>query len=386
MPRTKRKAKPKRKTAVKPKPKETTLSVLKADVGGYVGHATMHPELMKVAEHRLQAAKRSKLLMDFRVTHCGDDLELIMTHRHGVENEKIHEMAWDIFMAATKKAQDLKLYGAGQDLLSDSFSGNIKGLGPGCAEMSFVERKSEPVIIFMADKTSPGAYNLPLFRIFGDPFNTAGLVIDPSMHGGFTFAVLDVLENSEVRLSCPEEMYDLLVFLGAPSRYMVHSVYRKSDGEIAATASTQKLNLMAGRYVGKDDPVLIVRCQSGFPAVGETLEGFAFPHLVEGWMRGSHQGPLMPVATEDAQPTRFDGPPRVIAHGFQINNGQLVGPVDMFGDPSFDYTRQKANEIAEYMRRHGPFEPHRLPLSEMEYTTLPQVKTKLEGRFTKLED
>jgi fructose 1,6-bisphosphate aldolase/phosphatase len=37
------------------------------------------------------------------------------------------------------------------------------------------------------------------------------------------------------------------------------------------------------------------------------------------------------------------------------------------------------------MRRHGPFEPHRLPLEEMEYTTMPQVAKKLEGRFTNLE-
>jgi fructose 1,6-bisphosphate aldolase/phosphatase len=92
------------------------------------------------------------------------------------------------------------------------------------------------------------------------------------------------------------------------------------------------------------------------------------------------------VATEDAQPTRFDGPPRIIAHGFQLNRGTLVGPVDFFGDPSFDLTRQKAMEIADYMRRHGPFEPHRLPLAEMEYTTLPQVKKKLEKRFKKLEN
>jgi len=369
-----------------PKAREITVSVIKADVGGYVGHATMHPELMNVAERHLLTAKKSNLLLDFHVTHCGDDLELIMTHRQGNESERIHKLAWDVFMAGTKKAQQLKLYGAGQDMLADSFSGNIKGLGPGCAEMTFIERKSEPIIVFMADKTSPGAYNLPIFRIFADPFNTAGLVIDPSMHGGFSFGVLDVLENSEVRLTCPEEMYDLLVFLGAPSRYMVHSVYRKDDGEIAATASTQRLNLIAGRYVGKDDPVLIVRTQSGFPAVGEALEGFAFPHLVEGWMRGSHHGPLMPVSCADANPTRFDGPPRVIAYGFQLNNGQLVGPVDFFGEPSFDYTRQRAMEVAEYMRRHGPFEPHRLPLSEMEYTTLPHVKAKLEGRFKKLPD
>ncbi|GAI27551.1 unnamed protein product [marine sediment metagenome] len=125
--------------------------------------------------------------------------------------------------------------------------------------------------------------------------------------------------------------------------------------------------------MGKDDPVCVVRAQSQFPAVGEVLEPFTLPHLVEGWMRGSHHGPFMPVAFEDATPARFDGPPRVIAAGFQLSQGNLVGPRDMFADKSFDIARQQANEIANYMRRHGPFEPHRLPLEEMEYTTMPEI-------------
>jgi fructose 1,6-bisphosphate aldolase/phosphatase len=55
--------------------------------------------------------------------------------------------------------------------------------------------------------------------------------------------------------------------------------------------------------------------------------------------------------------------------------------VDLFDDPSLDETRRKAGEVAEYMRRHGPFQPHRLPLEEMEYTTLPQVMGRLQDRF-----
>lgn len=361
-----------------------TLSVIKADIGGYIGHSHMHPQVMELARESLDGAKASGLILDFSVLHCGDDLELIMTHTRGEEDADIHKLAWDTFVRCTDLAKKIKLYGAGQDLLADAFSGNVKGMGPGVAEIEFEERKSDPVIVFMADKTSPGAWNLPLFRMFADPFCTAGLVIDPSMHGGFRFDVLDVLENNRIEMSCPEEMYDLLVLLGASSRYMVRGVYRKSDGEVAAKASVQRVNLIAGRYVGKDDPVLVVRTQSGFPAVGEVLEPFAFPHLVEGWMRGSHNGPFTPVSFKDANPTRFDGPPRVIAAGFQVSNGTLIGPVDMFDDPSFDYTRFKAMEIAEYMRRHGPFEPHRLGLEQMEYTTMPQVMEKLKERFIEL--
>jgi fructose 1,6-bisphosphatase len=35
---------------------------------------------------------------------------------------------------------------------------------------------------------------------------------------------------------------------------------------VAAVTSSQRLSLMAGRHVGKDDPVMIVCCQFGLPA------------------------------------------------------------------------------------------------------------------------
>lgn len=361
-----------------------TLSVIKADVGGYVGHSSVHPDLLAQAQESLDTARGQGVLTDFCVTHVGDDINLIMTHNRGVDCEEIHRLAWDTFLLCTKQAQRLKLYGAGQDLLADTFSGNVKGMGPGVAEMEFVERPAEPVIVFMADKTEPGAWNLPLFRMFADPFNSAGLVIDPKMHPGFKFEVHDLIEHKKVTFSLPEEMYDILVFIGAPGRFCIKSIYSRESGDIAASSSTQRLNLLAGRYVGKDDPVCIVRCQSGLPAVGEALEPFSYPHLVAGWMRGSHNGPLMPVSVAQSTPSRFDGPPRVIALGFQIANGILVGPQDFFADCAFDNARKRALDIADYMRRMGPFEPHRLPLDDMEYTTMPQVMDRLKDRFMPL--
>jgi len=362
-----------------------TLSVIKADVGGYVGHSETHPDLIARAKDLLSRVKKDGLLVDYHVTKCGDDLQLIMTHQQGEDNEEIHKLAWDTFVDCTQIAKQLKLHGAGQDLLADAFSGNVKGMGPGVAEMEIEEREAETIIVFMADKTSSGAWNMPLYKIFADPFNTIGLVIAENMHGGFAFEVHDVKEHKKIIFNAPEEIYDLLVFIGAPSRFMVKAVYHRGSGEIAAVSSTQRLALIAGRYVGKDDPVCIVRSQGQFPAVGEVLEPFASPILVEGWMRGSHMGPLMPVSIADSTPSRFDGPPRVVAAGFQLSGGRLVGPRDMLADKSFNLARHQANEMADMMRRHGPFEPHRLPLEEMEYTTMPQVMKKLAGRFTPLD-
>ena len=371
-----------RKLSEKPR---TTVSVIKADIGSLAGHHVVHPDTIAAATKVLAEAKSKGIIIDFYVTNAGDDLQLIMTHRKGVDSPEIHEIAWNAFKEAAKVSKELGLYAAGQDLLSDAFSGNVRGLGPGVAEMEFIERPSEPIVIFMADKTEPGAYNYPMFKIFADPFNTAGLVIDPRLHSGFKFEIYDVFEGKSVIMSAPEELYDILALIGTPSRFIIRRVRRKSDDEIAAVVSVERLSLIAGRYVGKDDPVAIVRAQSGFPALGEILEPFSFPHLVAGWMRGSHHGPLMPVPQRYAKCTRFDGPPRVVGLGFQVKNGKLVGPADLFDDVAFDETRRVAQMVADYIRRHGPFMPHRLGPEEMEYTTLPQVLEKIKDRFVKVE-
>ena len=365
---------------------DITLSAIKADIGGWVGHSVTHPDTLSKAEELMAIAKKEGSVLDYRVLHCGDDLQLIMTHQHGEDSEDIHRLAWDTFIACTEVAKKLKLHGAGQDLLADGFSGNVKGMGPGLAEMAIKERQAETVLIFMADKCASGAWNLPLYRMFADPFNTPGLVIAPNLHCGFSFEVHDVMEGKKITFNTPEEMYDMLVFLGSPGHFAVKNVWHRDTGMIAASASTQRLSFMAGRYVGKDDPVCIVRCQGTFPAVGEALEPFSQVNIVEGWMRGSHNGPLMPVGFENAKCTRFDGPPRVIAAGFQIADGMFIGPSDMFEDIAFDPARQKALQAADMLRSMGPFEPHRLPLDAMEYTTMPEASARLAGRFVPIGD
>jgi fructose 1,6-bisphosphate aldolase/phosphatase len=363
---------------------QITVSVIKADIGGYVGHSNVHEDVLDASRAYLE--QHGEILEDFHITHAGDDMHLIMTHRQGTDNAEIHSLAWDAFQEGTGVAEDLKLYGAGQDLLSDAFSGNVRGLSPGVAELTFTERPSDPIVVFGMDKTEPGAFNLPIYKIFGDPFNTAGLVIDPSMNQGFRFEVWDIKENKKVMLDLPEDQYQLLSLIGAPGRYVIKRVYprdgnKNNPEEPVAAVSTEKLVDVAGEYVGKDDPVAVVRSQSGLPALGEVLEPFTFPHLVSGWMRGSHQGPMMPVSFAHSQTSRFDGPPRAIAAGFQLNDGELVGPRDLFDDPGFDKAREKAGEQADYMRQHGPFEPHRLPMDELEYTTLPEIMDQLSDRW-----
>jgi fructose 1,6-bisphosphate aldolase/phosphatase len=367
---------------------KTTVSLIKADVGSLAGHTVVPQPLFDIANEKLADAQGTGLINSFFVFNAGDDLELLMTHFKGENSEEVHKLAWDTFKAAADKAKKLKLYGAGQDLLKDAFSGNVKGLGPGVAEMEFEERGSDPIVVFAADKTEPAAFNFMLYKIFADPFNTAGLVIDPNMTGGFEFEVLDARESKIVTLKTPEESYSLIALIGTTERYMISKIWRTRDHEIAAASSTTKLSLIAGKYVGKDDPVCLVRGQSGFPAMGEITMPFLHSYLVAGWMRGSHWGPIMPVGLENSMCTVFDGPPRIVALGIQISNGTIASDdegcvmvADIFADPAFEMARREALELAAALRRMGEFEPARLCPEAMEYTTLPAVLEKLKPRF-----
>ncbi len=367
---------------------KTTVSVIKCDVGSLVGHHVVPELLLEIAEKILEREREKRLINGYYVFHAGDDLELLMVHEKGEKSREIHALAWEVFQKTADKAKEVKLYGAGQDLLKTAFSGNIRGMGPGIAEMEVEERGSDPIVVFAADKTSAGSFNYPLFRVFADPMSTAGLVIDSSMFDGFKFEVLDSKENRKVVLTCPEEMYELVGLLGSSTRYTVSRIWRAKDSLLCAVTSTTKLSLIAGKYVGKDDPVAIVRGQRGLPAVGEILAPFLHTYFVEGWMRGSHWGPIMPVSMKDSKCTVFDGPPRMVAIGFQLCNGNIAcdgngSPMikDLFDDPAFDMARREAVEMAGVFRRMGEFQPARLNEEAMEYTTLPRILEALKNRF-----
>jgi len=163
---------------------------------------------------------------------------------------------------------------------------------------------------------------------------------------------------------------------------------RAREDLICSSGSVTRLSQTADKYVDKDDPVMIVRGQHGLPAIGEILVPFMHTYLVEGWMRGSLWGPITPVSLLDSKCTAFDGPPRLVAIGFQVANGHFacdgnMKPMmaDLSDDPAFEQAREEAVKIGLMLRRMGEFEPARLSPEEMEYTTLHQVLSKLKKRF-----
>jgi fructose 1,6-bisphosphate aldolase/phosphatase len=329
------------------------------------------------------ADKGAGFLRDFNISHTGDDIAILMTHGKGVGAPAVHELAWNAFLAGTETARAEGLYGAGQDLLKDSFSGNVTGAGPAVAEMEFEERPAEPFLFFAADKTDPGAYNLPLYLAFADPMNTPGLMLAPGMSKGFRWSVMDVEHthgDRVIELVTPEELYLLAALLRDTERFVVESIWSRATGDLAAAVSTSRLHNIAGKYVGKDDPVMLVRAQMHFPATGEIVAPFQLGPFVAGGMRGSHNMPLMPVKLNSTV-SFFDGPPVVSCAAFSVRGGRLTGPVDVFDHPFWDHVRGRVSEKAIEMRRQGFFGAAMLPWSELEYTGITTTLQALESRF-----
>jgi len=359
-----------------------TLSIIKADIGSIGGHIQPSQKLLAVVGNYIKRNSKG-LIIDSYLGHTGDDIAILLTHKKGILDEKIHELCWNAFLAGTKIAKAQGLYGAGQDLLKETFAGNVKGMGPAVAEMEITERPAEPFLMFAADKTEPGAYNLPLYLGFTDPMYCPGLILAPNIKKGFKWVIMDVAYTQAdkiIELVSPEESYDIAALLRDNGRFVVESIWSRATGEQVVSASTTRLHNIAGKYVGKDDPVMLVRTQKDFPATGEILAPYTLGHYVAGFLRGSHTGPLLPVK-KNSSISFFDGPPIVNCLAFCVREGKLTEPADAFDHSYWDYVRNKINQKAEEIRKQGFSGSAMVPMSELEYTGVVETLKELEKRF-----
>ena len=371
---------------------DLTISVLKADVGSIGGHTKPSDRMMSAVNAAAARAVSSGLLIDAYVGHTGDDICITTTHTRGDNDVAVHQFAWDAFIEATEIARQFGLYGAGQDLLVDAPSGNIRGAGPAVAEITFDHdpvktnplRPAESFFVLAADKCGPGAYNLPMFLGFADPMYCAGLML-PRLGEGFTFNIID-MDNTDgdsiIALNAPEDYYKITVLLRDNERFAIESIVARHSGQTAAAISATRLHNIAGSYTGKDDPVAVVRNQGIFPAPEELISPYTKAHYIGGDARGSHVMPLMPVPINTAV-TGMYCLPLVSCVGFSINGeGKFAeSSTDFFDNPAWDYTRQLAQEKGIAMRSQGWSGAAMLPYGELEYSGFRQSIGDLVARF-----
>ena len=70
----------------------TTLSIIKADIGSIGGHIKPSRQLLERVREFVDNNGKG-LVMDFYVSHTGDDIALLFSHQKGTGNEDIHKLA-----------------------------------------------------------------------------------------------------------------------------------------------------------------------------------------------------------------------------------------------------------------------------------------------------
>ena len=373
---------------------QMTFTVIKADCGSPGGHTQPSAAMMAAVEDSISVVDWA---LDHRITHTGDDIAIIATHNQGTSSSTVHKACRSAFDAAAEVAKDEGNYGAGQDLLATAPSGNVRGTGPGVAELSFdifpEHRPAESIAVFAADKCGPGAYNMALFHAFADPSRSSGFLLSPDVGKGFTFFIEDMdykgdkEDNSHrvIELVSPEENIDILTLLRQIDRFAVTRIHSRAyPDEISVSVSTDRLHNITGVYMGKDDPVLIIRNQGIFPAVEEITDPFRHTPLITGDARGSHTMPLMPVPINTAVAGAYCLP-LVTCLAFSVNGEGMFSKngVDIFGNLAWDRYRAQAQERADWLRQQAPFGVAMASQEEISYTGLADRQRALEDRFKK---
>ncbi len=372
-----------------------TFSAIKADVGSIGGHTRPSARMMDRIRQML-GEQKGRLLIDGMATYTGDDIALLMSHTKGAAAPDVHTFAWNCFLEATAIAQEEGLYGAGQDLLVDAPSGNVRGAGPGVAEIEFERdpgldyRPAESFLVFAADKCAPGAFNLPLYLVFCDPMHNGGLLLSPRLHEGFTLTIIDMDYKGEdgdgdrvIRLDVPERAWDAAALLQNMDRFAIESIHsRFQPSEQIVSVAATRLHNIAGKYTGKDDPIAVVRTQGIFPAPEEAIEPYLISHYVTGDARGSHVMPLMPMPINSP----VTGPychPLVTCIGLSMDaSGRFSHNfIDLFDSPVWDEARRRSQEKALEMRKQGFFGAAMASVTEIAYTGLVDTHKALSREF-----
>jgi len=266
-----------------------TLSDIKADSGGKVGHTSPPNHFRSVAEASLQEAKALKLIHGTsELIEVGDDGHLLMSHAKGVDNNEIHLFAYRTFFRQVWVAEILgyKWYGLGQDLVGEAsagstteelanltddfmellegalpaaerrqvdrlkeayrewkggkgkghkplevFSGNVSGQGPGFAELPLMG--AGRIGLLAMDKTGPSAFNLPIWWSLNRAHKDGSLSrhIEKTGGKGVVIEIWDVENHKRGFLDLETEHLSIQNLLGAIEKFNIKRIWSRTAEE-----------------------------------------------------------------------------------------------------------------------------------------------------------
>jgi fructose 1,6-bisphosphate aldolase/phosphatase len=413
--------------ARKPELIQRFIKATKADVGGVGGHVVAAEEVKAVVTKLVlesNAFRGEPIFSSLMVTHTGDDVAVTGIMSENVPMSVVDELLWDALTLGAEKASELGLYGPGQDLVADAFTGNLRGAGPASVVLPLPVRKENPsqtVLLSFADKTEPMAFNYYATGAYLLPRFNSGLVIASSkMKRGYLMEIVDLdtkaqaveagvhprdqkaldgkmeelakgLQEKVITLRAPEDLFDI-EGLCRSSRFVVARIWSRDEKgdkvQLGYVVSAERLHNIKTKkgftYGGKDDPVLLAFAQGDWPAPGEITSPWATCPMVAGDCRGSHNLHILPVPI-NWQTSYWSGPIlSAVTLSVNIHTGRIGAVSDQFalGTP-WDYVRQRASELAiQFRTAHGIRQPATLHEDELEYQEgWKERRARLEKQF-----
>jgi fructose 1,6-bisphosphate aldolase/phosphatase len=398
--------------AKKPELIQRFIKATKADVGGVGGHVVAADEVKAVVLKFIlenNVCQGEPIFTSLIVTHTGDDVAVTGIMSERIPMGVVDELLWDALTLGADKAEELGLYGPGQDLLADAFTGNLRGAGPATVALPLplrTENPSQTVLLSFADKTEPMAFNYYATGAYLLPRFNSGLVIAHSkMKRGYLMDIVDLdtkaqaveagvhprdqkaldgkmeelakgFQERVITLRAPEDLFDIEGLCRA-SRFVIARIWSRSEkgekDQLGYIVSAERLHNIKTKkgftYGGKDDPVLLAFAQGDWPAPGEITSPWATCPIVAGDCRGSHNLHILPVPI-NWQTSYWSGPiVSAITVSANIHTGRIGAISDQFalGTP-WDYVRQRASELAvQFRTAHGIRQPATLHEDELEY-------------------
>jgi fructose 1,6-bisphosphate aldolase/phosphatase len=403
------------------------IKATKADVGGVGGHVVAADEVKSViAKFVLENnwCGKEPIFTSLIVTHTGDDIAVTGIMTEAADMSVVDRLMWDALQEGARKAAELGLYGPGQDLVADAFTGNLRGAGPASVALPLPVRRdnaSQTVLVSFADKTEPMAFNYYATGAYLLPrFNTGLIIAASKMKRGYLMEIVDLdtkaqaieagahprdqkaldgkmeelakgLQEKVITLRAPEDLYDI-EGLCRSSRFVIARIWSRNEkserDQLGYVCSAERLHNIKSKkgftYGGKDDPVLLAFAQGDWPAPGEITSPWAAAPMVAGDCRGSHNLHILPMPI-NSQTSYWSGPIlSAITLSVNIHTGRIGAISDQFalGTP-WDEVRRRASELAiQFRLAHGTKQPATLHEDELEYQEgWKERRNRLERQF-----
>jgi fructose 1,6-bisphosphate aldolase/phosphatase len=346
------------------------IHVVSANLGRLLGPHLPEP-VVEAARASLRRPEVAKRLRGAWVMAFGDDLHLhLTTHPAGLPPGEPPQalalrVARDAVVAALVRGRELGLRSPSDKPDPRRLSGvelesavDLRRL-----DFPFTERGAEPVFVAKALNGSWGYFNRALFNLFFNPDKGSGHRIEGNDFAAVVESVADLRAGKAEVLAFtfgPAEGNELLALVTDPDEWRLSEVYavkgRFGEGKYRLEP--------AAKVGGGRDPVLVGRCQSGLPAVGEFTQAVAEFYFGPGGPDGGYRVGLMPATFAEAHtPSPPDGVAQVVAYAYQsYDNGRIPegDVVDVFAQnpPETRHLQRDALMLVRHMTTHGEFEPY----------------------------